>query len=350
MAQEDAERIFEPFYQARRVQHGQHEGAGLGLSISKQFVALHGGRMWLTSDLGQGSTFSFELPIRPTDVASSGASRWLSEEWHWRQHRSAVPTQDARLDERYVVCEPSYDLLSTAQRYAPHWEFVPAGDVAQACERLAQAPAQAILCNAPDVERLLEALRKGLELISDTPLLGCTLDMGAGRERWAAISAYLVKPFRRADLEAAILQTIEHARQHLVGGRRYRHAASGLRLLSTCFPEATLHVAGDGQSALDLMREVHPDVLLLDVILPDMDGWEVVGVAQADPELADVPVVMVSAQDPMSGPPTSPYLLVAMPQGISVNRLLRCCQSVSRILLQPERSLRSETVSRPAPQ
>jgi len=350
VAEEDAERIFEPFYQARNLQRGQHEGAGLGLSISQQFVALHGGRMWLESVVGEGSTFYFELPIRSTVVANEGASRWLSDEWRWRRHAGRIAHSDARLDERYVICERGYDLISTAQRYAPHWEFVPADGVEQARERLAAAPAQAVLCNARDAATLLDEVRKGSGALHDTPLMGCSLDMGADRERWAAIDAYLVKPFKRVDLQEAIVTAVGHAPERLLLVDDDSDTLRlGRRLLGTSFPEAIIEVATDGRSALEQLQTTKPDVLLLDVILPDMEGWDVLRAMQDDPDLENVPTVMVSAQDPLVGPPSSPYLLATSPQGISINRLLRCCQAVSRILLQPERSLRSETASRPAP-
>ncbi len=70
---EDASRIFEPFQQGSFQQRRDQGGSGLGLSISKQFVELHGGRMWLQSEPGRGSTFSFRIPTSsPVDVSRRG--------------------------------------------------------------------------------------------------------------------------------------------------------------------------------------------------------------------------------------------------------------------------------------
>ncbi len=63
IAPEDRDRIFEEFQQSE-TGVGQREGTGLGLSLSKRFVELHGGRLWLESELGHGSTFTFALPAR----------------------------------------------------------------------------------------------------------------------------------------------------------------------------------------------------------------------------------------------------------------------------------------------
>jgi signal transduction histidine kinase len=64
IAEEDRERIFEEFQQTEAGIE-QREGTGLGLALSKRLVELHGGRMWVNSELGKGSTFVFTLPARP---------------------------------------------------------------------------------------------------------------------------------------------------------------------------------------------------------------------------------------------------------------------------------------------
>jgi signal transduction histidine kinase len=63
IASEDHDRIFEEFQQTD-IGVAQRDGTGLGLTLSKRLVELHGGRIWLESKLGKGSTFVFTLPVR----------------------------------------------------------------------------------------------------------------------------------------------------------------------------------------------------------------------------------------------------------------------------------------------
>jgi signal transduction histidine kinase len=64
IAPEDQELVFEEFRQVGTDVAKKHEGTGLGLALARRFVELHGGNLWLESEVGVGSTFSFELPVR----------------------------------------------------------------------------------------------------------------------------------------------------------------------------------------------------------------------------------------------------------------------------------------------
>ena len=70
IAEAEQERIFEAFQRGGRTARTSTEGTGLGLTLSKRIVDLHGGRLWMESELGVGSTFSFAIPL----IAALGAA------------------------------------------------------------------------------------------------------------------------------------------------------------------------------------------------------------------------------------------------------------------------------------
>jgi len=67
IAPEYLERIFERFEQGVTENGRRPDGAGLGLALSKEFVEMHGGRIWVESEVGKGSTFTFTLPLKPAE-------------------------------------------------------------------------------------------------------------------------------------------------------------------------------------------------------------------------------------------------------------------------------------------
>ena len=71
IAPEDQAAIFEEFRQVGLDDARRQEGTGLGLTLAKKFVELHGGRIWVQSQVGQGSTFSFTLPVRLDETGAS---------------------------------------------------------------------------------------------------------------------------------------------------------------------------------------------------------------------------------------------------------------------------------------
>jgi len=78
IAPEDQATIFEEFRQVGRDDARKQEGTGLGLTLAKKFVELHGGRIWVKSEVGQGSTFTFTLPVRLLRVSMVPPPSWKS--------------------------------------------------------------------------------------------------------------------------------------------------------------------------------------------------------------------------------------------------------------------------------
>ena len=156
----DRERIFDPFSQGTSAIWRDKGGTGLGLSISKKFVELHDGHIWVESEVGEGTTFAFELPISPpidnlaANENGARAGQKIQEDWIWHERRTRAKLPDSHLRPRIVVCDETGDLYNTIEHFAGEVELVDTRQQAEAIAALEQAPAQAVLLNMASIEEL----------------------------------------------------------------------------------------------------------------------------------------------------------------------------------------------------
>ena len=343
IAPEDVERIFEPFCQGSASPWRDKGGSGLGLSISRQFVRLHGGRIWLESRLGAGSTFRFELPVTQPLRPAARPGHQISENWVWFERRGRkrrAPSGEVPAQPRLIVCDESGGLHNALSVYSGETDIVETADLTETVQEISGAPADAVLLNAaaPDaMDTLAERARKELH---DTPIVVCSIPTNVQRAAQAGSVEYLVKPVTRADLVDAMHRLGKPVHNVLVVDDDPDVLLLLARMLYTYDPSLTIVTASDGAGALTQLETHRVDLVLLDILMPDMDGWQVLeqmrqraggqGVSEQT-----VPTVLISAQDPREQPLSSPALLVAYGEGISLRRVLDCTLGVSELLLRP---------------
>lgn len=336
IAPEEAEHIFEPFTQASGHLWRDTGGSGLGLSISKQFVELHGGRIWLESAPGAGSTFSFELPVSPPILPVAGPTRWISEEWPWRERRSRSERSSAALRPRVIVCDCDDDLATLLEHTVGEGiEIAQTRDIEALRTELRACPAHAVLVNVSSPAHMWTTVHSIRREIQDTPIFGCTIRPRLEHVLRAGACEYLVKPVERHHLEQALCKGRQPVRRVLIVDDDPDVLHLWELMLRACDGGLEIITATSGSEALAHLQARHPDLVLLDVLMPDMDGWEVLERKRRDATLQDIPVVLVSAQDLTEQPVASDVLLVTIGGGIPLNKLVRCCLSLSAELLRP---------------
>jgi CheY-like chemotaxis protein len=91
-------------------------------------------------------------------------------------------------------------------------------------------------------------------------------------------------------------------------------------------------LARDGQDALNIIEYSRPDIILLDLVMPKLDGFHFLKIRDEKPELQDIPIIIISARNPTGQPIVSQSLAVTQMEGLSVGQLVTCIQALSQIL------------------
>lgn len=293
MTQEQIGRLFQEFAQADSSTTRKYGGTGLGLAISRRFCQMMGGDIFVESELGRGSTFTLKLPaivgpveaVAPIPLASA-------------RPRTAADGGEAPL---ILIVDDDRTVREVVARFLEREGFrvAQAGGGQEGLRLVRELHPSAVTLDVmmPDLDgwTVLAAI-KGDPEIAETPVILMTILDEKNRGYALGATDYLIKPVNREKL-LNVLQNLtpaETGRVLLVDdddiGRRQMRTA--LEPLGWSVAEAT-----DGQVALQELEHDRSDVIILDLMMPNMDGFEFLETIRHDPQRRQIPVVVVTARD-----------------------------------------------------
>lgn len=285
------QQVFEEFYQAEGTA-GVSGTTGLGLAVSKRIIQLHGGRMWAESQPGHGSTFSFALPIqadtRPVLVAGDSTPS---------QPQKAHPVV-------MIVGEASSAEVKLLQRHLGEYSLVVVPTLDKVDPVARKTGARAVIVDALSHERLAEEDKLSI------PIIVCPLPSSKQAAQLLDITDYVRKPVMLSTIQAALQKAVPEAGTLLI----VDDEPSAVRLLErmalAADPAYQIVRAYSGQEAIVRIRAHPPDVVLLDLGMPEDDGFTVIETLRKDPLTAHIPIIVVSGHsldDPGNNYPLSIY-------------------------------------------
>ena len=333
MSDEQQGRLFQAFSQADTSITRRHGGTGLGLVISRRLVQLMGGDgIGLQSELGVGSAFSFELELplaeSPPPLPDGPVSQLLRTEVVASASASKlrVPAvRRARFRGQQVLVvddHPVNQQVVQAQLEQLGLQVTLADDGAQAVEKVREHPFDVVLMDIQmPVMDGYEATREIRRFNPDIPIIALTA-AAMVEDRDCALKAgmndHLGKPFSGQQLfehlerwlETEVLSACDwdakSAASIKVADRRtvliVDDQSTNIKMLASLLKsDYTIQVASGGARALEIARnEPRPDLILLDILMPDMDGHAVCRALKDSPATSSIPVIFISSLDEAS--------------------------------------------------
>jgi len=278
ISQDELESIFDEYRQVNAWSEPGKGGKGLGLAIAKRFVQLHGGSIWVESEVGRGSTFCFSLPLTRKDQSRLSQS-------------TPAPLPTNPYSPCLILLADDEAAAAYLERHLDGYEVVWLRELDQLEELVQSRHPEAVIVNVPPGVRELPLPLT--QLPETLPCILCSLPVVPRAVYERHFVDFLVKPVSGEALLSA-LRSVEPGGDVLVVDDDRGFVQFVVRLLQTADADYQARWAYNGRDAIRKMRARRPDVVLLDVMMPEMSGFAVAERMRQDPYLADVPIVAVS--------------------------------------------------------
>ena len=295
ISSQDREKLFQPFTQLDAASTRSHSGTGLGLALTNRLIQLHGGKIWVDSAINEGSTFSFTFPLHQqketvgitgSDVSSTETATTFGD------NRTILVAEDneqaAQLLGIYLT-EAGYQV-----EYATNGEEA----ITKAAEVHPFAITLDVLLPKKDGWQVLREMKTQPNLRSIPVII-----VSVTEERQLAFGLgavdHLVKPIDRETLLASLRSLRLPSRDGSPRVLVVDDDPQTVRLLSTVLTNdgyEVLKVYG-GSEAIETAISQSPDLIILDMMMPKVDGFQVIQRLTGDPRTRDIPIVICTALD-----------------------------------------------------
>jgi signal transduction histidine kinase/DNA-binding response OmpR family regulator len=284
IAESDIPKIFEEFRQLNGASRQGKTGTGLGLAITRRLVALLGGELDVSSKVGEGSVFLVALP---TEIPSSAAPSREAEPRELDHERTAL------------VISHEAAMIYLVRKYLTQagYSVATADDAEQGLYMVSIAKPALIVLDLDSLDTPANTINQIAGSKDKGKLI--TFSINSNFERQAirtGADAFLSKPVVREELLVASEGSKEAAPEFVL---LVDDDADALEIVRSMLENNghTVVTAPDGRAAIEVITRHKPTAIILDLMLPEMDGFEVAHRLQLHPKWRDIPVILLTARD-----------------------------------------------------
>lgn len=294
----DMDKLFKEFSQVDGSLSRRHEGTGLGLALSGKLVEMHGGAIGVESESGKGSRFYFSIPLHPGPDIING-KQTMNSETNWKNGDApetaplVLVVEDNDLDAKLIETYLRNEGFRVARAANGRQGFE------MAARLRPHVITMDILMPVMDGWQLLEKLQADTHL-KNVPVIIVTVLQESDQRLPFGASELLLKPFDPENL-VAIVRKLAHSSPYF--------KPSSTVLVIDDDPQAVelieqnLLLSGHrvlkaygGVDGIRVAREEKVDLIILDLMMPEINGFDVAKTIKEDPQLKNVPVIIITAK------------------------------------------------------
>jgi hypothetical protein len=266
--------IFEEFFQVDYSLSRANGGAGLGLAITRRFIEAHNGHLQVQSEESVGSTFTFTLPLPKRSLP---------------QNQIVQKSDEIAPESVWLVVDADPHVSKLIRRHIHGCSIIQLDNLEQLDTALPRYNPQGIIFNSPQ-DAILPHQLANLAI----PVVSCSLPSTTQMVKKLGVDACLAKPMLPQQLIEQ-LQPYDDIATILVIDDDVGVVQLVQRSLENRYPALVIRRAYNGQQACEMMRMAAPDLVLLDLVMPTMTGFEVIAAMKDDPQLQHIPIILLTA-------------------------------------------------------
>jgi CheY-like chemotaxis protein len=321
ISEENKKKLFKPFTQVDSSIDRKYEGTGLGLSLVKKFVEMHGGNISCESEIGKGTTFVFEIPLKPASNEEKvvetktdnlkNISGQSSEQISEQPSKKVIdvpqitsPLNSNNNEPLILIVEDddaSRELLQTTLTQEGY-RVASASNGKDALELAGKVKPFAITLdimmpgmNGWDVLKHLK-LQEKTNVIP--VIITSMLDDRKMGIIWGA-EEHFVKPIQKEALLAVLEKIKQKNSKTSLKVMVVDDEKIAVELITAMLDEKEFNVLKvyGGKEAIDLAFKEKPEVIILDLMMPESSGFDVIKALKDNPDTIDIPIIICTAKD-----------------------------------------------------